>query len=54
MEDTTFEPIQEKGVKLANAVLKLIEAQRNGETIDSELVKQIVDSFGEQTPLSQT
>jgi cullin 1 len=45
-----FEPIQEKGVKLANAVLKLIEAQRNGETIDSGLVKQVVDSFGEQTP----
>lgn len=40
-----FEPIQEKGAKLANAVLKLIEAQRNGETIDSGLVKQVVDSF---------
>jgi cullin 1 len=41
-----FEPIQDRGQKLASAVLKQIEAQRNGETIDSGLVKQVVDSFG--------
>ena len=28
------------------AVLKLIERQRNGETIDNSLVKNIAESFG--------
>ncbi|KDQ20808.1 hypothetical protein BOTBODRAFT_26822 [Botryobasidium botryosum FD-172 SS1] len=40
-----FVHIQNKNSKLANAVLRLIEAQRNGETIDQSLVKKVVDSF---------
>ncbi|KAG8808070.1 hypothetical protein FRC17_004145, partial [Serendipita sp. 399] len=31
--------------KLASAILRLIEAQRNGETIDQGLVKKVIDSF---------
>lgn len=38
-------PIQNKQQKLAGAVLRLIERQRNGETIDQGLVKKVVDSF---------
>jgi hypothetical protein len=38
--------IQSKHAKLASAILKLIESQRNGETIDQTLVKKVVDSFG--------
>ena len=49
-----FEPIQEKNSKLAVAVLKLIEAQRNGETIDSGLVKQVIDSFGQRLSYTAT
>jgi cullin 1 len=41
-----FEPVQSKNKKLANAVLRLIESQRNGQTIDSGLVKKVIDSFG--------
>lgn len=40
-----FTPIQSKNQKLAGAVLRLIEKQRNGETIDQTLVKKVVDSF---------
>lgn len=40
-----FNHIQSKSTKLANAVLRLIEKQRNGETIDQSLVKKVVDSF---------
>ncbi|KAG8976089.1 hypothetical protein FRB90_009342, partial [Tulasnella sp. 427] len=40
-----FQHIQNKNQKLANAVLRLIENQRNGETIDVGLVKKVVDSF---------
>ncbi|KAG8904450.1 hypothetical protein FRB99_001710 [Tulasnella sp. 403] len=40
-----FLHIQGKNQKLANAVLRLIENQRNGETIDVGLVKKVVDSF---------
>ncbi len=39
-----FKPIQAKG-KLVPAVLKQIEKQRNGEIIDTSLVKRVVDSF---------
>ncbi|KAF6757458.1 Cullin [Ephemerocybe angulata] len=39
-----FVPIQ-KQRKLAGAILRLIEDQRNGETIDQGLVKKVVDSF---------
>lgn len=37
--------MQQKHQKLAGAVLRLIERQRNGETIDQGLVKKVVDSF---------
>lgn len=40
-----FLHIQGKNTKLASAVLRLIENQRNGETIDVGLVKKVVDSF---------
>lgn len=40
-----FMHIQNKHQKLAGAVLRLIERQRNGETIDQGLVKKVVDSF---------
>lgn len=39
-----FIPLQKK-MKLVNAILRLIENQRNGETIDQGLVKKVVDSF---------
>ncbi|KAH9936676.1 Cullin-domain-containing protein [Fomitopsis serialis] len=39
-----FLHIQSKGQKLAGALLRLIERQRNGETIDQTLVKKVVDS----------
>ena len=37
--------MQSKHGKLAGAILRLIERQRNGETIDQGLVKKVVDSF---------
>ncbi|KAF8527458.1 Cullin-domain-containing protein [Hysterangium stoloniferum] len=40
-----FMHIQSKNTKLAGAILKLIERQRNGENIDQGLVKKVVDSF---------
>ncbi|KAL5501399.1 CDC53_2 [Sanghuangporus vaninii] len=40
-----FNHIHNKNAKLAGAVLKQIEKQRNGETIDQTLVKKVVDSF---------
>ncbi|KAI0036500.1 Cullin-domain-containing protein [Vararia minispora EC-137] len=40
-----FVHIQSKQQKLAGAILRLIEQQRNGETIDQGLVKKVVDSF---------
>lgn len=40
-----FIPIQNKQHKLASAILRLIEAQRNGEVINQGLVKKVVDSF---------
>ncbi|KAH9933248.1 Cullin-domain-containing protein [Epithele typhae] len=40
-----FIHVQSKGQKLAGAILRLIERQRNGETIDQTLVKKVVDSF---------
>ncbi|KAG2009878.1 ubiquitin-protein ligase [Coprinopsis cinerea AmutBmut pab1-1] len=39
-----FIPIQRKQ-KIVNALLRLIENQRNGDTIDQGLVKKVVDSF---------
>ncbi|TFK40615.1 Cullin [Crucibulum laeve] len=44
-KNNLFIPIQQRGTKLASAILRLIEAQRNGETIDQGLVKKVVDSF---------
>ncbi|KAI0317673.1 Cullin-domain-containing protein [Amylostereum chailletii] len=40
-----FLHIQSKQQKLAGAILRLVEQQRNGETIDQGLVKKVVDSF---------
>jgi cullin 1 len=40
-----FLHVQSKHAKLAGALLRLIELQRNGETIDQGLVKKVVDSF---------
>ncbi len=40
-----FLHVQSKDNKLAGAILRLIERQRNGETIDQGLVKKVVDSF---------
>lgn len=37
--------IQNDGAKLANATLRLIPQQRQGEIIDQTLVKKVVDSF---------
>lgn len=37
--------IQQDNAKLANATLRLIAQQRQGETIDQTLVKKVVDSF---------
>jgi cullin 1 len=44
-KNNLFIPIQQKQTKLAGAILRLIEAQRNGDTIDQGLVKRVVDSF---------
>lgn len=40
-----FIHIQQKQQKLAGAILRLVEDQRNGDTIDQGLVKKVVDSF---------
>ncbi|KAJ4466476.1 Cullin [Lentinula edodes] len=40
-----FVPIQQDNIKLAGALLRLIERQRNGEVIDQGLVKKVVLSF---------
>ncbi|KAG8775933.1 hypothetical protein FRC12_001188, partial [Ceratobasidium sp. 428] len=43
--DKLFYPIQSKDHKLVVALLKMIEKQRNGESIDTGLVKKVIDSF---------
>ena len=40
-----FNHLHNKNAKLAGAVLRMIEKQRNGENIDQTLVKKVVDSF---------
>ncbi|KAJ3753066.1 ubiquitin-protein ligase [Lentinula raphanica] len=40
-----FVPIQQEHTKLASALLRMIERQRNGEVIDQGLVKKVVLSF---------
>ena len=44
-KNNLFIPIQQKQTKLASAILRLIEDQRNGSVIDQGLVKKVVDSF---------
>jgi cullin 1 len=44
-KNNLFIPVQQKHTKLASAILRLIEQQRNGDTIDQGLVKKVVDSF---------
>ncbi|KJA24077.1 hypothetical protein HYPSUDRAFT_39219 [Hypholoma sublateritium FD-334 SS-4] len=44
-KNNLFIPIQNKQTKLASAILRLIEDQRNGDVIDQGLVKKVVDSF---------
>jgi hypothetical protein len=46
-----FMHVQSKNKKLAGALLKMIEKQRNGEDIDTTLVKKVVDSFGKSPHL---
>lgn len=43
-KDQMFVHVQNKSL-LVNSLLKQIEKQRNGETIDNSLVKKIIDSF---------
>lgn len=43
-KDVLYKHVQSKH-KLTSALLKLIEKQRNGETIESDLVKKVIDSF---------
>lgn len=40
-----FMQIQSQNAKLAGAVLRMIERQRDGDVIDQSLVKKVVDSF---------
>jgi len=40
-----FIPVQNNGSKLAGAILRFIERQRNGQEIDEGLVKKVVGSF---------
>jgi len=44
-KNNLFVPIQQKSSKLAGAILRLIEAQRSGDTIDQGLIKRVIDSF---------
>ena len=37
--------IQKDNAKLSNAVLKMISQERNGEIVDQDLIKDVVDSF---------
>ncbi|KAG5732719.1 Cullin-1 [Termitomyces sp. T112] len=40
-----FTPIQRNNARLTNVVLRMIERQRNGESIDQGLIKKVVNSF---------
>ncbi|KAG6890794.1 hypothetical protein C0995_003227 [Termitomyces sp. Mi166 len=40
-----FTPIQRKNSKLTDAVLRMIQSQRNGNSTDQSLVKKVVNSF---------
>lgn len=44
-KEKLFLPLQQKQTSLTSAVLKLIQAERNGATIDQGLVKKVLDSF---------
>lgn len=43
-KEVVFVPTQSR---VLDAVLQLVEMQRNGETVELSLVKEVIDSFGE-------
>ncbi|KAF9259919.1 Cullin-domain-containing protein [Marasmius fiardii PR-910] len=44
-KNSLFDPVNQKCTKLANAVLRLVEKQGNGEAVDQDLVRRVTGSF---------